>query len=470
MKQTKNLEPETTATAEIVDITIIGAGLTGLCMAHWARRKGLSVRILERSERVGGQIRTYRKDGFIYESGPNTGIISNWQTAELFASLGEESLLQTARQSAKRRLILKHGKFLPLPSGSKSAITTPLFSWRDKLNILMEPFRTKGTDANESIASLVKRRLGQSYLTYAVDPFVGGIYAGDPTKLVTRFALPKLYALEQEHGSFIRGAIAKMRTPKSEDDCRATKEVFSALGGLSSLVDALTQSVGTKQISLSATIREISPRDCTGLWHIQYAADGASCRELRSRYVISTVGTYALRELFPFLSPQSLRPLEAMRYAPIVQVSVGYKSFQTIDFEAFGGLIPSVEDREVLGILHPSACFSGRAPEGGALLSIFLGGMRSPHLIDRSDAEIELLIEERLEQILGVKAKPDLLQIFRHSKAIPQYEASTEERLSMIGSIEAQYPGLILAGNMRGGIGMADRIAQAYKVIDEEVN
>lgn len=468
MKQINNLEYAPTEPTEVVDVVVIGAGLTGLCMAHWARLRGLSVRVLESTGRIGGQIQTYSQNGFIYESGPNTGIISNWQTAELFSSLGDETLLQTAKQSAKRRLILRQGRFVPLPSGLKSAITTPLFAWRDKLNILAEPFRPRGTDPDESIASLVERRLGRSYLTYAVDPFIGGIYAGDPTKLTTRFALPKLYALEQEYGSFIRGAFAKMRIPKSELDRSVTKEVFSARGGLSNLVGALSRSIGPDRISLSSKIREVLPRDASGLWHIHYDTAEASV-VVRSRCVISTIGTYALEELFPFLTKKSLQPLDAMRYAPIVQVSVGYRSFEGTDFEAFGGLIPSVEYKDLLGVLHPSACFTGRAPEGGALLSVFLGGMRSPNLIDRSDEEIEALIKGRLEQILGIKVEPDLLHIFRHRRAIPQYEASTGERLAMIRQVEEQYPGLILAGNMRDGIGMADRIAQAYNIIYKEL-
>lgn len=449
---------------QILDLVIIGGGLTGLSLAHLARQAGLAVKLLEASERLGGQICTHHQNGFTYESGPNTGIISRVEVADLFDSLPQTDLLQTARPGAKRRLILRRGHFQPLPSGPISAVKTPLFSWYDKLRILAEPFRARGLDPNESIADLVVRRLGRTYLDYAVDPFVGGIYAGDPHRLVTRFALPKLYALEAEYGSFIRGAIAKMRTSSAQTNHKPSKEVFSVRGGLSNLIAALGGSVGREHIICSAQIEDMIPRSGHNPWQIRLNHQGQKL-QLQSQYVVSTVGTYALAHLFPFLGAKALAPLLAMRYAPIVQVAIGYRKTHDLRFDAFGGLIPSSEDPHLLGILNPSACFQGRAPEGGVLLSLFLGGMRSPNLIEWEDQKIRHFVLDRLKSILGLEHQPDLLHIFRHRYAIPQYEASSEQRLATIDALEAEYTGLILAGNLKDGIGMADRIGQAYSVL-----
>ena len=104
------------------------------------------------------------------------------------------------------------------------ACDNPLFRWRDKFGILLEPFRTKGTNPDETVGALTIRRLGRSYLDYAVDPFLSGVYAGDPMRLVTRYAMPKLYNLEQNYGSFIRGAFAKAKQPKSDRDKLANQE------------------------------------------------------------------------------------------------------------------------------------------------------------------------------------------------------------------------------------------------------
>ncbi len=446
--------------SEKLDVVVIGAGLTGLSTAHKLHKKGIKYVVLERKPRAGGQIQSYHEGGFTFESGPNTGILSQPEVLELFDDYPD--LLQIARPEAKKRLILKQGRFHPLPSGLSSAISTSLFSWGDKLRILLEPWRERGTSPDESVASLVRRRLGESYYRYAVDPFVGGIYAGDPEKLVTRHALPKLYNLERQHGSFVRGAIAFVRRKKTERERRATKEVFSAYGGLSSLTDAISETIEEKlKLGVNVLgIEYLAPYD----WLIRYEQQG-KCYELRTRHIVTTIGTEELAHMFSSLDVDWL-PILAMRYAPIVQVVCGYEHAPDIDFNAFGGLVPSIEDSNVLGILNPSATFSGRTPEGGLLLSLFLGGMRAPEIIDFSDDKINQIVEDRLFSTLSLRQKPDLFRIFRHRRAIPQYEKTTDDRLSKIDELERQFLGLHIGGNMLGGIGMPDRIKQGFDLAD----
>ena len=448
-----------------LDVVIIGAGLTGLTAAFHLKEAGLSLHLVEHRNRPGGVIESHSEGGFIYESGPTTGIISHAAVPRLFAAFPD--LMCTASPEANRRLILKSmGKqhtgegqtFLPLPSSPLSGLKTPLFSMRDKLGILLEPFRARGQKENESIAELVVRRLGKSFLDYAVDPFIGGIYAGDPHRLVTRYALPKLYALEEQYGSFIRGAIAKAREPKDEEARSVTKQIFSTSGGLFQLTHALANHIGREHFSYSAEGCHIT-RTAEGLYEVQFTTDGTT-RTLRARHVITTAPAPALPSLLPFLSTEDLAPITALRYAPIVQVAWGMRDTKLPHFHAFGGLVPSHEDGELLGILHPSACFKERAPKGGTLLSIFLGGMRAPEVIDYSDEAIEALVRERLQRLLGITNEPDLLHIFRHRLAIPQYEASSGARFERIAQLEERYPGLHLAGAIRDGIGIPDRIKQ----------
>ena len=454
-----------------LDTIVIGAGLTGLTVGHHLLKDpNHKFTILEKEERSGGQIRTLKKDGFTFESGPTSGIISTSEVADLFEDF--PNLLNLATPLAKRRMILKGQEFHPLPSGLKSAITTTLFSTRDKIRILGEPFRAKGTDPNESIGHLVKRRLGESYFHYAVDPFIGGIYAGDPEKLVTRHALPKLYALEANHGSFIKGAIALMKKKKTEDEKKITKAIFSSHGGLSTLTSALSDELlKANALKLGALDIEIRFREDLQLWQVTFYVKGEK-EELFSRNLITTIGSLELANTLK--TEVNLTPITQLRYAPIVQVALGYKSANSDIFASFGGLIPSCEDKEVLGILNPSACFSDRCPKGGLLLSVFLGGMRSPHLIEQSDDYIKGLIRDKVARFINLKQEPDLIEIFRHPRAIPQYEASTDERLALIEKLEKLYPGLYIGGNIHDGIGMSDRIKQgaslAHKVLSNKTS
>ena len=441
------------------DIVVIGAGLTGLSTAFNLKKMGRDVLVLEKANRIGGQIHTHHEDGFTFESGPNTGVVSFPEVAELFSDLEGRCRMETARDSSKCRLIWKGSAFHALPAGLPGAITTPLFTLKDKFRILGEPWRKKGTDPDEPVGALAQRRLGRSFYEYAVDPFVSGVYAGDPMKLTTRYALPKLYNLEANYGSFVRGAIAKAKEPKSERDRLATKKVFSAYGGLQNLVEALAEGL---DIVTGAQVITVMPEG-DHKWMIRY---NNGTEEIHCNHVITTVGAYALPALLPFVAPEQMAPVSKLYYAPVIQVCVGVRNTGSINYAAFGGLVPSKEQKQVLGILFPSACFVQRAPEGGALYSYFMGGARHTDYLQKSDAEIRSMVCDAFHSMLKypVNVEPDMIRIFRHERAIPQYGADSGERFKAVEAIQQQYPGLIIAGNLRDGIGMGHRIQQAATI------
>ena len=441
------------------DIVVVGAGLTGLSTAFNLRQKGRDVLVLEKENRIGGQIRTHREDGFTFESGPNTGVVSFPEVTELFQNLDGRCEMETARESSKCRLIWKGNKFHALPSGPLSAITTPLFTLSDKFRILGEPWRKKGTDPDEPVGSLAQRRLGRSFYEYAVDPFVSGVYAGDPMKLTTRYALPKLYNLEARYGSFIRGAMAKAKEPKTDRDRLVTKKVFSARGGLEHLVEALAENI---DIMLNARDIRINP-ESQGWWKVTFD-NGA--HEVRCRHVITTVGAYELPQMLPFVPDHDLRPISQLYYAPVIQVCVGIRHAFGLVYPAFGGLVPSKEQQRVLGILFPSECFVERAPEGGALYSYFMGGARHADYLSKSDEEIRAIVVDAFHSMLKypIGVEPDMIRIFRHEHAIPQYGVDSGARFEAVDRLQQQYPGLILAGNLRDGIGMGNRIHQGAEI------
>ncbi len=442
---------------------VVGAGLTGLTTAFYLKKAGVNVQVVERNPYTGGVIQTHTENGFTYESGPNTGVLSSAELVELFEDLDLEP--EIADEAAKQRWIWKKGKWNPLPSGPVSAVTTPLFSMKDKIRILGEPFRKPGDKPYETVAELVIRRMGRSFLDYAVDPFISGIYAGDPGKLVTQFALPKLYRLEQDYGSFIKGAMKKRSEPKDPRDEKVTKDVFSVKGGLGKLIGALTDAIGADCIHTGCTSVAINPAN--GGYACVLKKESGESLEIPATNVITTTGGFALPEILPFLGKEKLAPITALKYARVIQAVAGYKNWTGIHLNAFGGLVPGKEKRDVLGILFPSAIFENRAPQGGALLSVFMGGMKRPDLFELSEAEIRKTALREIRETLQPKnGDPDMLRIFRYPHAIPQYDRSSEERLERIIQIEEQNPGLLLAGNIRDGIGISDRVKQGRVIAD----
>ena len=448
------------------DVVIIGAGLTGLTMAFYLKRAGLSVAVIEKSNQTGGVIQSHFEEGFLFESGPNTGVLSNPEVVELFDDLGESCKLLTANTEAKKRLIWKEQKWHALPSGPISAITTPLFTLKDKFFVLGEPWRKPGTNPMESLSDFVKRRLGKSFLDYAVDPFVSGVYAGNTDYLVPKYALAKLYNLEQKYGSFVRGQMKIGKERKNDPRMqKVTRDVYSAENGLSQMTIALAAAIGDDNIYLNsenATIKPINDQ-----FEVITTKKGSKI-VFNCKKTITTIGGYAIPAVIPFVDDQLLKPFAELKYAKVVQVILGYKKWNGIDINAFGGLVPSKENKKILGVLFTSSFFNGRAPEGGALLSVFLGGMRRPQQIEMSDNQLKEMLSRELPPMMGLDSfSPDMIRIFRYQHAIPQYGADSKERFENIETIQRNYPGLILAGGIRDGIGMADRIKQARTIADE---
>ncbi len=440
-------------------VAIIGAGITGLTTAFYLKRAGIDFAVFEKSDHTGGVISTKTEDGFLYETGPNTGTISNAETVELFKQLERDVNIELADETAKKRLILKNGRWEVLPGGIFAGIKTNLFTLTDKFRLLGEPFRKPGTNPNETVAELVKRRMGKSFLDYAIDPFISGIYAGDPKKLVTKYALPKLYNLEQQYGSFIGGAIKKGREKKSEQEKKVTKKIFSAEGGLSEIINALVKNIQPGNILLNQNIK------------VEKTDTGYKIGDTEFSHVISTINAPGLKPVFPFLSSADLASITNLNYAKVVEITLGFKQWKGIDINAFGGLIPSKERRNILGILFMSTLFKNRAPENGALITSFVGGTKKEFLTEMEETELIDFLKPELTELLGLpEFNPDLIQLHYHKNAIAQYDELSKYRLLSIKSIEMQNPNLFLAGSIRDGVGMADRIKQANTIAKQIID
>lgn len=444
------------------EVVVIGAGLTGLTCAWQLKKNGHDVEVLEKENRIGGLMQTQRIDGFVMEEGPSTGTIKHPEVAELFDDLAKFCTIESALKSSKCRLIWKGNKLYKIPSNPISGLTTPLFSLKDKFRLLGEPWRKKGENPNETVGELAERRLGKSFVDYAVDPFLSGVYASDPYLLPTRLALPKLYNLEQTYGGFIRGSIALSKRKKTPRERRATKEIFSPKGGFSQLIQSLGKAITEERISLNCKNISITPHE--GKWKITWGENIVIAEK-----IVTTCPSYELPTLLTFLPREQTELLDNLYYSPVIGVGVGIKHTGNVNWRAFGGLVPSCEHQKILGMLMPSACFTNRAPEGGATFAYFLGGTRHPEYLKLNDEEIASIVNTTLHTMLkypeGTKA--DIIKIFRHERAIPQYMEGTDERLAVIDAIEHQYPTLRIAGNIKDGIGMGDRIKQAVNVAND---
>lgn len=432
-------------------ICIIGAGITGLATAWQLKQTGHEVTVLEAADSVGGAMRSVQRDGYLAEEGPNSIQLGSAEIEAFFNSIPDlsEQIIE-AEPAANKRYIVRGGKAHAVPMNPLQAITTPLWSFAAKLRVLKEPFiKARQDESEESVADFVRRRLGPELYDYAINPLVGGIYAGDPEKLSLRYGFPKLYALEQAHGGLIRGAIAKLKAAKQATGPKVRKRIISFKDGIDSLPRTIAQNLGD-DVHCAVSIHSIQQDGSQ--WELAWNNAPAESFD----QLIVTTPAHKLQSL-PFADEvkSAFEPLQGIDYPPVSVLSLGFnKSDIAHPLDGFGALVPECEQRTILGALFPSSVFTGRAPEGEALLTVFIGGERQPEYATADTEQVLKTVLPELKELLGVSGQPTFVHHKHWSQAIPQYKLGYGATLETIDQIETQHPGLKLAGNYRTGISL----------------
>jgi len=441
-----------------LDILVIGAGISGLTTAFWLRRAGLRVAVLEASPRAGGSIETWTEDRWRFEMGPNTVLESHGEVTRLLRESGLESEKIVAAPTGKRRFLWKRDRLHALPGGPPGFLMTPLFSPRAKLRLLREPWIPRpANDVEETISQFVDRRLGPELLRYAVGPFVSGVYAGDPGRLSVRWAVPRIWSLEAEHGSLIRGALKGGKSRRKGPQPGGT--MFSFPQGLEALSHRLVREIGDVRTGVAA--RRIVRREDG--YRVETAAGAVDA----ARVVLAVPADAAARLLDDTTAGRS-RLFAEIPYAAVAIVSLGYRRTDvTHALDGFGFLAPRGEGLRVLGCLFPSQLFPGRAPEGHVALAAFVGGRTDPEIVAEDDATILAAVVDDLRKALGVRGTPVLATVRRWPRAIPQYELGHGRFVERSAEIERELPGAHLGGNFLRGVAVADCIRNATELAEE---
>jgi protoporphyrinogen/coproporphyrinogen III oxidase len=436
----------------MTDVVVVGGGISGLATAWFLQRRGRMVTLLEAGSEPGGTIRTVARDGFLIDTGPTSTLHRGGALGELIKDVGLESEMIEADPRAPR-YIMKNDTLVPLPTGPGAFLKTPLFSAGAKWRLLGEPFHGRAEN-EESIAQFVRRRLGPEFLDWAVDPFVSGVYAGDPERLSVRAAIPRLYALEAEHGSLFIGALARAFRG-NPGGAQPRGRLISFRRGLQTLPRAIAATLGNV-VRLNARVTALE-RISSGDWIVRTQSD--QCRALS---VVLATSAYDAAPLIAPLAVDAARELNAIHYPAVASVALGFRREQVAHpLDGFGALLPRRLARETLGVIFSSTIFPGRAPAGSVLMTAFIGGARNPSVRDRSMVELEGRVLEDLRALLGIRGDPIFRQVTLWPRAIPQYEAGHLERVARIDSALGAWKGLHVRANWRDGVSLADSVQNA---------
>jgi len=442
---------------------ILGAGITGLNTAYALQKKGIDVTIYEKENHAGGVIQTQPQNDWLVEKGPNTMLVRDQQIWDLLDELGLTNQILKPGPEAKKRYIIRNKKLCPAPMSLTDFLKTDLFSTQAKFRLLKEPFIEAPSVDDESIADFIHRRLGSEPLDYAANPFVSGIYAGDPDALSIKHTFGSLFEMEQEFGSITKGFFKRDKKKSS-----AQKALISFKNGMQSLPNALHKKL-EHSIQLNSSVQDISTSKSG--WTIRLD----SGQQKNHKSVVSTIPPFNLAKIWHSdYSHQPINKLTEISYAPMSVLGLGFKREQiNHPLDGFGMLIPEVEPFTLLGGLFSSSLFPNRAPENHALLTCFIGGDRHPKLAGRSTEKLLAEVMPQLRKLLDVDGRPVFQQHAYWPKAIPQYRVGYDEHLAAMDEVEQSNPGFFLAGNYRGGVSVPDCILNGFEAagrVDKYLN
>ncbi len=449
-------------------VIVIGGGISGLATAWWLHKTGHNVIVLERDISVGGTMKTVPDNGWLIETGPNSALETTPLFKTLYADLHLESELIYANEKSDNRYILKNGSLLPLPMAPGKFLKSKLWSVNGKLRLLKEPFVGRA-GKEETIAEFVTRRLGKEFLDYAINPFVAGVYAGNPEQLSVRAAFPKLYALEEKYGGLIKGQIKGVRERKRRaEKAKDRSRLFSFVNGIQTLPDALSKALGAK-IRTGVTVETISMKPIDNhngsfLYELSGKEKGNAVT-FSAPVVVMAIPAYHAAELLRPITPTITESLSKIFYPPVAEVFLGFEENRIgIPLDGFGFLVPAKEQRKILGTIWSSAIFPNRAPKGFAALTTFVGGSRQPEVLNADDKELTSIAVGELHSIMKITGEPSYVRVTRWRRAIPQYHLGHLAIVEQIERFEAEHPGFFISGNFRGGIAVGDCVINSEKI------
>jgi oxygen-dependent protoporphyrinogen oxidase len=461
-------------------IVIIGGGIAGLAAAYYIGKQdhtGIKITLMEQADYWGGKLVTERlpfnEGSFIIEGGPDTFVVTKPWGVKLCNELGIAERLRGTNPETKKTYILKDGKLHELPGGLTMMIPTEfgpmirtgLLSWPAKLRMgldfILPPDTTNG---DETIGAFVTRRLGRSAYENLIEPLMSGIYAGDGDQLSLQSTFPYLRDLELEYGGLVKGALAlrRERMRKTRDNGNSpsptpgSRSIFlTPKTGLAEIVEALIQELENSGVDLrlSTTVEEVS--QVAGRYRIRLSDGNA----VPAEKVILATPSFVSADLVSGFAPDLAAELRSVEYVSTATVTLAYRESDLPQpLDGYGYVIPRCEGHKALACTWTSTKFPHRAPEGFALLRVFIGRAGQESEIAWEESTLLKIAREELQLTLGITAEPLLQRIYTWEKAMPQYNRGHVHRLARIESQLDFFPGLALAGNAYQGIGIPDCI------------
>jgi len=470
---------------------VVGGGITGLVAAYRLAKSSngvpIDVTLLEASRTLGGKLRTIEVGGARVEAGADSFVVRKPWAVDLCKELGLHA--QLVIPGASGAFVWVRGRLVPFPEPSAFGIPTTvgeLVRWpglslggRARAALDLWRRRRRRGDEDESLGSLVSRRLGREALRALVAPLLAGLYAGDPDRLSVQATFPELQRWERDHGSLIRGARASLkggaraseRTEESERTARqaARTPIFTTVwGGLSRLTDALAEAIGPDRIHLGSPVTEIAPNGARS----RVVAGG---RRFEADAVVIAAPSFEAASIVRSIAPDAAAELAAIPYASTAVAILVYPRGTADGLPGGTGFVVADRPEGTRAAPGPAitACtwLSRKWPEDSfgdrAVVRCFVGRAGDEAALGLSDDELVERVVADVERVTPIGARPEARAVIRWERSMPQYEVGHVGRVQRIRAAMAIAPGLIVCGSALDGVGIADCVRQAGEAAAE---
>lgn len=453
---------------------VIGGGITGLAAAHrlLSAAPTIQVTLLEASNRLGGKIFTEHRDDFVIEAGPDSFLANKPRGVGLSQELDIGESLQGVTPRERRAFVLFRDRLHEMPEGltglvptrlgplAQTSLLSPPGKARVALDYVLPPRRP---DEDESLGAFMRRRLGVEAWERLVEPLMSGIYAADGDDLSLTATFPQFREAERVHGGLIRGVLASRRNAPETSAGRSG--FLTPVAGLSELVNALADRLR----DCGATVR-------TGVGVTSVGRSGATFNleldageSMAAGSIIVATPAFRAADALAGLDPNLAADLEAIPHVSTAIVTLAFRREDIAHpLHGHGYVVPRIERSPILACTWSSRKWKHRAPDGWELIRVFLGrsGQLQNEIRDTDDDAFIALARAEAESRLGVSTAPAFAMVHRWPQGMPQYHLGHPERVARIDSALAAHPGLLLAGNAYGGVGIPDCIASGERAAD----
>ncbi|MEG9296267.1 protoporphyrinogen oxidase [Mangrovibacillus sp. Mu-81] len=459
---------------QVKKVVVIGGGITGLTAAYYLQKEiqgknlPIELKLVEASHRLGGKIQTLIQDGFVIERGPDSFVPRNSSPQRLAEEIGIDHTMVGSNWG--KSYVIAGGELYPMPGGSiigiptqiAPFITTNLFSLTGKMRAAADFILPRsGVTDDQSLGKFFRRRMGDEVVENLIEPLLTGIYAGDIDQLSLMSTFPELHRIEQKHRSLIAG-IKKAAAQTKNEGKNGRFLTFS--NGLQSLVEGVEAALFPQTVHKGMKVSRIQQETGEG-----YTIHFTNGHVLEADSVVITTPHHSLQSMFPAYSFMDF--LKEMPATSVATVSMGFsQSAITENMNGNEYIVSRNSDYSITACTWTHKKWPHAAPEGKVLIRCYLGKSGDETIVDLSDDQIQQIVLEDLEKIMNLEGEPDFTVVTRYKDSMPQYTVGHQERTkSLYRDLEAELPGVFIAGSSFEGLGIPECIEQGEKVVRKAI-